>query len=312
MFDKLRKRIFRSIVLVAAAFVLVISAISYGVIVSNIFQSQRSRAVNNAESAANGCETYVNAAMGFVENAAKQNAVINALSDGSYGVSQLLDALCTYAVKIDGAALYGADGYLSYSSGLGSLPQLGELLAVEDIKAFWESSDTNCVSVRRTAVARTYNRVFYNVEKGVVSCLCKVLDENGKKLGLLAADILPETLYSVKFDYNAFGEKSRGFIFYDGRLLTDEISFSNYCESFSEGVTKDGKYFVSKASFGKGADAALFVPLKEFTVRLMWVAVFFLSLDAILIGLSVIYAEAVANSVTKPLDSLHRKMISLS
>lgn len=108
MFAKMRKRIFNSVFYVVLAFVLLISGVSFGVTANNLTQTQRQRAQANAENGVKGAETYLSAVMGFVEQTSRLKGVVDAVSGADVsGASRALDGLCGYAVKIDGAMLYG-------------------------------------------------------------------------------------------------------------------------------------------------------------------------------------------------------------
>ena len=129
MFTKMRKRIFNSVFYVVLAFVLLISGVSFGVTAYNLTQTQRQRAQANAENGVKGAETYLSAVMGFVEQTSRLKGVVDAVSGADVsGASRALDGLCGYAVQIDGAILYGANGFVAYSSGVGSPPGFNELM----------------------------------------------------------------------------------------------------------------------------------------------------------------------------------------
>lgn len=308
MFKKMRKRIFNSVFYVVLAFVLLISGVSFGVTASNLKQSQQHRAQSNAESGVKGVETYLSAVMGFVEQTSRQKGVVDAASGADVsGASRALDGLCGYAVKIDGAILYGANGFVAYSSGVGSPPSFSELTNVKGVAEFYNGEQAGYVSMRKQAVAHMYNRVFYNTSCGIVSVMRKVYGQDGNVTGLLVADVTPETLSSVKLVYNSFGVRSNAFLS-DGELLSDNAAFSGYFADGVNGQTSDGRYFVSSADMPNGGKVVLFTSLNEFAKRLALMAGIIIAIDVILVFCGALFANYVANSVVNPLDELLKRM----
>jgi len=308
MLTKLRKRIFNSVFYVVLAFVLLISGVSFGVTANDLKQSQRQRVQANAESGVAGVETYLSAVVGFVEQTSLQKGIVNAASGADIsGASRLLDGLCGYAVKIDGAILYGANDYVAYSSGVGSPPSFAELMAVKIIAEFYNGDEQVFVSMRKQAVAHMYNRVFYNTDNGVVSVMRKVYDDSGAVKGLLVADVTPETLCSVKLKYNAFGVQCNAFLAND-ELLSDDASFNNYYVQAAEGQTGDNKYFVASADISDGNSVVLFAAQHEFVKRLVLMAGILVAIDVILVSFGALFAHYVAASVVNPLEHLLKRM----
>lgn len=310
MFKKMRKRIFNSVFYVVLAFVVLISGVSFFVTANNLQRSQQQRAQSNAESGVKGVETYLSAVMGFVEQTAKQKGIVDAVSGVDItGASRALDSLCGYAVKIDGAILYGANGYVAYSSGVGSPPSFSELMSVQGVAEFYGGQGESCVSMRKQAVAHMYNRVFYNSSNGVVSVMRKVYGENGNVLGLLVADVMPETLCSVKLVYKSFGVQCNAFIA-SGELLSDNKTFGDYYNSSKNGTTSDGKYYVASAEMANGEKVVMFTSLNDFTNNLALMAGILVAIDVILVSFGALFASYVASSVVNPLDDLLKRMVA--
>lgn len=308
MLTKLRKRIFNSVFYVVLAFVLLISGVSFGVTANNLKQSQQQRVRANAASGVAGVETYLSAVVGFVEQTSLQRGIINAASGVDIsGASRLLDGLCGYAVKIDGAILYGVNDYVAYSSGVGSPPSFADLMAVKSIDAFYNSDEQVFVSMRKQAVAHMYNRVFYNTDNGVVSVMRKVYDDGGAVKGLLVADVTPQTLCSVKLTYNGFGVQCNAFLAND-ELLSDQSTFTEYYAQVTDGITGDNKYFVVSADISDGNKVVLFASLGEFAKRLALMAGILVAIDVILVSLGALCAHYVAASVVNPLEHLLKRM----
>lgn len=88
--------------------------------------------------------------MGIVENASKNDSLERVLTGGTaWDIISVLDGICNYAVKVDGAVLYGYNGYTAYSAGVGSPPSLDQLREDEDFEKFMLSDERSLVSVRK-------------------------------------------------------------------------------------------------------------------------------------------------------------------
>lgn len=305
MFGKLRKKIFGSIFTVILIFVLSVSIISFCVIVSNLYEAQAERTEDNAYSGVKGCHAYFSAVMGIVENASKNDSLERVLTGGTaWDIISVLDGICNYAVKVDGAVLYGYNGYTAYSAGVGSPPSLDQLREDEDFEKFMLSDEKSLVSVRKKASAQYYNHTRYNSEKGVISCMYKIYSGN-EAVGIISADILPETLYDAKLSYISFGESGVGFLVKDG-LVTDSDTFKQYFPQ-GEGRTEDGKYFVSYAE-DSGIEVMLFVPLNSFYERAFAVFGMFFAVDMLLLSLGALFSQYVCACFINPLKKLYGRM----
>ncbi len=305
MFSKLRKKLFYSVFFVSLAFVLALSAVSYSLIVTSVYDSQQNRAVSCAENGSAGCTTYLNTISGFVESTAGKSAILDATQGVvSPGVISLLDALCNKSVKIDGAILYGTSGYVAYSAGVGAPPSLEELLSNEEINAFFWSENKQFVSVRRSGYARVYNSAFYDDGAGIISCMSKVVSESGETTGLLVADVLPETLVSAKLSYSAFDMAGESFIVKDGKTLSVQSETLNMSK---KGRMTD-KYRVSSATFADGAIVAMRFSLANFRNQAIIIIVAFVAVDVILMFVVYFFAQRLSKSVEAPLDDLLLRM----
>ncbi|MDE7454548.1 MAG: cache domain-containing protein [Clostridia bacterium] len=308
MFSKMQKRIFNSVFYVVLVFVLLISAISFGVTAVNLSRSQRQRTEANADNAVKSVEAYVSAVMGFVEQTSLQTGIIDAVDGINISeASRLLDALCNYGVKIDGATLYGESGYMAYSFSMGAPPTFRDLLAIDDVAQFYYGDEQTYVSMRKSAIANIYNSFYYSPNRGVISVMHKVYGNDETLKGLLVADVLPDTIYSTKLDYTSFGVKCNAFLATDNLLSLDE-TFINYYNAGGSGLTKDSKYFVASAQTLYGYNVVLFAPQYKFVGRLFIMAGVLVGIDALLIVLGAVFARYVARSVIEPLDRLHNRM----
>lgn len=305
MFSKLRKKIFYSVFFVSLAFVLALSAVSYCLILASVYDSQRNLAASCAVNGSAGCTTYLNTVSGFVESTAGKSAISDAtLGIVSPEVISLLDALCNKSVKIDGAILYGKDGYVAYSAGVGAPPSFAELLADENIYAFFVSGKKQFVSVRNSIYAKVYNSAFYDDGAGIISCMSKVLSEDGETAGLLVADILPQTLVNEKLSYSAFDISGEGFI------VKDEKTFDTKKETlvFPKMPRITDKYNVSTAEFADGAIIAMRFSLANFRNQAIIIFAAFVGVDILLAFVAYLFSYKLSKSVEEPLDDLLLKM----
>lgn len=305
MFSKLQKKIFYSVFFVSLAFILLLSAVSYSLIIASVYDSQRKMAISCAENGSAGCTTYLNTVSGFVESTAGKSAI----SDATVGivspeVISLLDGLCNKSVKIDGAILYGTEGYVSYSAGVGVPPTFGELLADKEIKAFFDSENTHFVSIRKSTYARVYNSSFYDDDSGIISCISKVVSDSGETTGLLVADILPETLVGEKLSYSAFDMAGDGFIVKNGETLG--VRKENFDVSKKARLTD--KYNLFTAEFEDDTVVAMRFSLTNFRNQVIIIFFAFFGVDVVLTLVSYFFANRLSKSVETPLDDLLQKM----
>ncbi len=307
MFQKLQKKVYNSVLLVIVLFALLISAISYCTIAVNLFSAQAQRTAQNVQSGVNGCQNYFSTVMGFVKNTAQNKQIVNA-TQGQFGdISYLLNGLTNNSVQIDGAILYGYNGYVAYSGGVGSPPSLQQLLTIQQIANFVQSDEPSCVCVRNDQIAKAYKHSPYNQQKGIVSVMHKVyLDDVA--VGILVADILPETLYAQKLSLYSFGAESYTFL-QTGSLLCDDETFTSYATiTQKDGITSDLRYYCAHATTDDGWSVVTFVPQKVFAGRLALILCVFVAVDAILVILGMLFASKVAESVITPLNNLSKKM----
>lgn len=305
MFSKLQKKIFYSIFFVSLAFILILSVVSYSLIIASVYDSQRKMAVSCADNGSAGCMTYLGTVAGFVESTAGKSAI----SDATRGivspeVISLLDGLCNKSVKIDGAILYGTEGYIAYSAGVGAPPTLKELLADNEIKSFFDSEKTQFVSIRTNIYARVYNSAFYDDGSGIISCISKVVSETGETTGLLFADILPETLVAEKISYSAFDIAGDGFIVKSGETLG--VRKENF--DFSKRARITDRYNLFTAEFVDGTAIAIRFSLANFRNQVIIIFFAFVGVDVVLALVSYIFANRLSKSVEAPLDDLLQKM----
>lgn len=303
MLLKLRKKLFNCVFWVLFAFVVITSVVSFATISGFLFSTQAQRCKNNAQSGATGCQSYVQAAMDLTANVAANSEIVEFLKGGTLDVSQKLNQFYNYSVATDGVILYSMSGHVSCSSGVGSAPTLAQLLAVEEIGAFMQSSQTQMVSVRTKAVAKVYGSTQYNEKNGVVSCLCKVVDGD-QVLGLLEVDVLPKSIAQAKLSYSGFSSAGYAFLQKDGNLFTDGNEFFAIQQ---DGVFKNTYYATCAQTVGD-CQLVMFLPLSNFYKQLIVLGCVFFALDAVLCCAVALVAFRVRDSVVDPLENLLQRM----
>lgn len=308
MFGKLRKKIIYSVVLIAFVFILSLSAVSYSLIVASIYNMQKDRADFCATSAVAGCNSYVNAVIGFVENTASKSVIVNAvLHSGEAQATSALNDLRNNSVEIDGVILYGFDGYIAYSAGVGAPPSLDELRQDEGIGEFMSSSATKYVSLRKSGHAGVYNSAYYEEGSGIISCIVKVLDEHQNAVGILVADVLPSTIEEAKLSsYTAFDATAKSQIKRGDAMLSSRANVEDFSVTKKSKITDDA--YVSEAEFVNDASIVLRFSLSNFKRQSALTFAILLGVDVLLMAASVLFARRFADNVTNPLGSLLDRM----
>lgn len=287
-------------------FVLLLSSISYYVIVRNTYNSQVNRTHQNAQSCLDSGCSYISTVMGFVKNASLNDRIIDVVEGDVSDVSTLLNSLCNHSVKIDGVILYGYNGYVAYSAGVGSPPTLDELLSNEIISSFVQNDEDSVVSVRTEALAYAYNYNRYDARKGIVSCIQKVYS-NGEAVGLLVADILPETISSLKFNCQSFGVEGEAYLS-NGSLLTDDYELAKSFQSEDKnGLSNDKKSYIVTSEMKDGWQVVIYAPQYEFWQKSFVIFAVFLAVDLLLIRLGIFFARYLSDKLIVPLNNLHKR-----
>ena len=292
--------------LMVIVFVLLLSSISYGVIVRNMYNSQVNRTHQNVQSCLDSGHSYISTVMGFVKNASLNQRLIDVVRGDVSDISTSLNSLCNHSVKIDGVILYGYNGYVAYSAGVGSPSTLEELLENRDIRSFVESDEDGFVSVRTEAVAQVYNYNRYDHRKGIVSCIQKVYSGD-EDIGLLVADILPETISSLKFNCQSFGVEGNAYLS-NGNLLTDDRELAEgFQDEDKNGLSKDRRHYIAVSEMKDGWQVVIYAPQHEFLRISLEILAVFLGVDIILILLGVLFARYLSDRLTVPLNNLYKR-----
>ncbi len=306
MFSRLYKRIFNSMLLMVIVFVLLLSSISYFVIVRNMYNSQANRTHQNVQSCLDSGHSYISTVMGFVKNASLNERLIDVVEGDVSDISTSLNSLCNHSVKIDGVILYGYNGYVAYSAGVGSPSTLEELLSNEKIRSFVQSDKDSFVSVRTEALAQVYNYNRYDSRKGIISCIQKVYSGD-EDIGLLVADILPETISSLRFNCQSFGVEGEAYLS-NGNLLTDDDELAKSFQSEDKnGLSNDKKNYIVTSEMKDGWQVVIYVPQYRFLQISVEIFGVFLVVDIVLILLGVLFARYLSDRLVVPLNNLYKR-----
>ncbi len=301
MFDRLKKKIFNSIFLLCLVFAVAVSTVSYIVIVSKLHDTQIAKSNSNCASAARMAATYISQAMRFVENTAARKSLSQALTGGESDVSQELNRLCNYAVKIDGATLYGYDGHMSYSAEMGAPPTLEELKQEPQIAAFLESAARTHISVRNTSVAGVYNKTYYNAANGVISCMAKIY-AGDTVCGILVADILPETLFSQRMLYKSFDTDCK-FVIGSGDVL-----FTADGEVKSILTAGDRGYYLVSGELTDSSRLQMYVSKAAYDKQCLIIGGAMIAFLCVLLCLLSWTARRISRNAVAPLEKLNEQM----
>ena len=306
MFNRLYKRIFNSMLLMVIVFVLLLSSISYFVIVRNMYSSQVNRTHQNVQSCLDSGHSYISTVMGFVKNASLNDRLIDVVEGDVSDISASLNALCNHSVKIDGVILYGYNGYVAYSAGVGSPSTLEELLSNEEISNFVQTDKDSFVSVRTDALAQVYNYNRYDSRKGIISCIQKVYSGD-EEVGLLVADILPETISSLKFNCQSFGVEGKAYLS-NGNLLTDDYELAkSFRNEEKNGLSNDKKNYIVTSEMKDGWQVVIYAPQHKFLEISFEIFAMFLAVDIILILLGALFTRYLSDRLIVPLNNLYKR-----
>ena len=271
-----------------------------------MYSSQVNRTHQNVQSCLDSGHSYISTVMGFVKNASLNDRLIDVVEGDVSDISASLNALCNHSVKIDGVILYGYNGYVAYSAGVGSPSTLEELLSNEEISNFVQTDKDSFVSVRTDALAQVYNYNRYDSRKGIISCIQKVYSGD-EEVGLLVADILPETISSLKFNCQSFGVEGKAYLS-NGNLLTDDYELAkSFRNEEKNGLSNDKKNYIVTSEMKDGWQVVIYAPQHKFLEISFEIFAMFLAVDIILILLGALFTRYLSDRLIVPLNNLYKR-----
>ena len=297
MFRKLYKNIFNSLFWLAFAFVVLLSAVSGIVVLRNLYNVYDSLSESSVRQATMDGNNTLASVVNFARSTAQNSEVVLSLTENKTdNVSKVLATLVNSSSEIAGAILYGEQGQLFYSSGVGDVPTLSQLRQNAQLNEFFQSDNAYAILLRDEAMPSVYNQVSYDTSQGVISCVCKVYDEQST-VGYLFADVLPQSLFAKVLSTAGTSGTTVA-------LVTPTTSLS------SQPMPKQNRlrnlYF--DLPFAGGGDFVFCLSLKEYYTKCLVILAVLFTVDALCIVCSALVARHVAQKVTMPLDKLRQTM----
>ncbi len=297
MFRKLYKRIFNSIFWLAWVFVVLLSAVSGFTVMRNLYKLYNTMAQSNVRQTAMYCDNYLNSVSNYTRSVAQKKDIISAVVGGdTAGVERLLATLVNAATDVAGAVLYGVNGQVFYSAGVGDVPSLNQLQQVDVLQSFFQSDSEFQIVVRNSVLPTVYNTMPYDVSQGVVSCVCKVYSEN-QAVGYLFADVPAESLFANKLAVDG----------YDNVAVA--IGVSNVIVGYGD-MPQENKlrnfYFV--LPFADDGSVTFCLSMKDFYIKCTIIFCVLLLADVLCMVFVGMVAKHVATKVTIPLEQLRLSM----
>lgn len=311
MFKRMNRHIYRSILLISGLLILLIIAITMGMITNMVYQTFYSMAEEKMERNLSDSELYVMSALTSAYNLAQDEELISELAEpAGNSLSRKLDNLCNYSLKLDGATAYSLKGNIYLSSKINGVPPLEELAENPGIRDFFASEEATFISVRKSAISEIYNNNIYPASRGIITCCHKVY-RDGEVVGYIFADIIPANLYQ-NFDYGDHFRNTVAFIAAeDGFLETSSNSVHGiyFEEAKRERLSRNLKYLlIRKESDLLGTNFVCAFPLAGIARTLALLFGFLLLTGFLLIFLISILGRRFSDRITGRLDKLLLRM----
>lgn len=312
MFNKTKKRIYRTLMIAAALliiFMIVPSIIVFSAMFRNMFLSLAEDRLDRSISAS---RIYIDSIMSTTRTLTLDEELTSTLSGSRTGtLKDVLDAACNYSLYINGISVYGADGSIYTSSGVSDPPTEMQLRNHADIAEFFDDADAaEYVSIRNSDMAAAYDGVTSSPAAGIISCCCKVYDADGGVLGYIFADVFPENIYEYfEFEGDRRLEGSTALIIFNGGVLSsaEQENAADYIAAAPETVTH-GKLIVSNMRNFYGGSIRLAVPVDTLYGDIATISGVAVVCGAALMVITHFIAARVANGMKARLNGLMNKM----
>lgn len=311
MFEKINKRIYRSLLLIAALFIFFMIVPTILIFTNMLYDTYENMARKKLDRSISSCRSFIDTVLNTAEGVALTPAVIDTVCGRSNdSLTVLLNDTCNYSLTINAITVYAVTGNVFASSGISSPPALAELQSNGGIAEFMSDADSSYyISLRKDAVARLYDNAVYDSSLGIVSCCCKIYDE-GAVVGYVVADIFPKTMFGF-FDYTddshfhgtiALVHYADGFLSSDSASPYNEELYRSYGETIT--TANNSRLIVPSLRNFYGATILIAVPLFPLYRTILIMAL-------ILVGLGLLLMIAVhgisrrnADGVTDKLENL--------
>lgn len=320
-FRKLHSRIFHTLFLIPAIFLLIVSIVtstSTSILYRNSFDSsfrgQMSTITSRFEI---GFSQWDANAKSLTGNQSFQAACEN--KDETIIARDLRTLTLSNSAFL--GCLYYHDNTVITSADISGAPTSKELFAQKDIKDFYQSSLTSYASIRKEAISSAYFTSPYQKNQGMFSFFTKVYSTGNNLLGLLEIDLRSKEVYehflsvdSVKYMENAVSylcdgtnilvrpEEEAVTLPIEENSSAKPISFqADYLmkKDFSDSILKD---------FVNGFSLYVLVPKKGLKTAILIVNFSILAADTILILFFYFLAKNQADKDCKRLDAISDEM----
>lgn len=311
MFTKTRKRIYRTLTIIAAILVVSMIVPTVWMFSGMFFHTYQSMASNKLDRSISAARIYIDSIMSTTENLALNPALTEALTnDDGDPLTDVLDATRSYSQYINALTVYDTDGRIFTSSGTINPPTLDELRLNGGIAAFFADGEAEeYLSLRTSAMCSAYDNSPYDSRAGIISCCKKVYGPAGVE-GYIFADLFPKNL----FDYFTYSDDSRlsGSIavikFDGGYLASGDMDGMQTFLNAQGGSVSGGRLTITAMRNFYGCTLRLSVPLSPVYSTIAVIAAILVSTGGILLYAAHLVAGAVARSVTSRLNCLLIKM----
>lgn len=310
MFQKTKKRIYRTLLLIALLLIALIAIPSIAMFSDVFYNTYESTAKNKLDRSISAGRMYIDSVMSTTDNLALNQEVIQTLSgQRTSSLTPLLDATCTYSLDIGAITVYGTDGSVYTSSGVVNPPEAEDLSARSDIAEFFaDRSADEYVSLRTSDIIKAYNNIPYDEQLGIISCCRKVYGTSGDVIGYIFSDIFPHDLFEY---FNMTGNLDGSIVmiaFSDGYFSSDHAEDTEeYLRAETDTIVGNRLIISSTRNFYGGIIRAA-VSLSPLYNNILLIAGIILLFGAALLYAVHLIARAAASQVTNQLNELLLKM----
>lgn len=304
MFKNLYRKIYLPIVIIAIALIVFVDVFAIILQSNTLNNAYRNMGEKRIARALDSYELYISSAAAFTYNLSLDSDVIAKLKDANAkSVTDKLNTVCNYSLKMNAVSLYSLDGAVYTSSTVTNVPTLDELKTNADINAFLTGENDAAVSMRTDNIADIYDNVAYPAKMGIISVCQKVYDDDSF-IGVIFTDILPSNLYKYVFAEGQFKE-AIAFIYTE----EDYFEYNNNSDYEDLLTAKNSNYF----KYSETADNNLFTitvfdSKKEYNSRITRLVLIMATASVLVLIFAVVAARLTAKGVTSKLDRLSQKM----
>lgn len=311
MFSETRRKIYNTLMIIAAALIALIMTPSIILFSDMFFDTYLSMAKNKLDRCISASRILIDSVMATTGNLAL-NPVIAETLEGvrSASLTSVLDGARTYSVYINAITVYGVDGKIFTSSGVINPPTVEELSRRRDIAEFFADDESSeYVSLRTSEIIKAYDNAYYNSDAGIISCCHKIYDRDKTVCGYIFSDIFPESL----FENFGFSDDPRlkdsiaMIVFYGGYFASGNFGNTAYLTAAPDAIVEN-RLIVSSIRNFYGGLARIAVPVNSLYENIAIISVSVIVCGALLMTATHFIAKANASAVSSRLNGLLKKM----